>query len=47
MQAYAFFVLLIRQEANGKIGDGRADYGNGELNLLLRQLACLFIGCQL
>ena len=42
-----FYVLLIRQEANGKIGDGRADHGNGELNLLLKQLACLFIGCQL
>ena len=29
------------------MGEGRKDQGNEQLNLLLKQLTCLFIGCQL
>ena len=29
------------------MGEGRKDQGNGELILLLKELTCLFIGCQL
>ena len=42
-----FYVLLIRQEAILKMGEGRKDQGNEQLNIFLKQLTYLFIAYQL